>query len=76
MKLSIEATVAAAVAVAFTALSIGAIAREQSEHGTGGVTGYSPTNSPALSHMSARGPNSSLPVPNGGTGENEVLGLY
>ena len=34
MKLSIEAKVAAAVAMAFAALSIGAIAQEQSEHGT------------------------------------------
>jgi hypothetical protein len=34
MKLSIEAKVAAAVAIAFAALSIGAIAQEQSEHGT------------------------------------------
>ena len=37
MKLSIEAKVAAAIAVAFAALSIGAIAQEQSEHGTAGV---------------------------------------
>jgi hypothetical protein len=41
MKLSIEAKVAAAIAVAFAALSIGAIAQEQSEHGTGGLTSYS-----------------------------------
>jgi hypothetical protein len=34
MKFSIEAKVAAAVAIAFAALSIGAIAQEQSEHGT------------------------------------------
>jgi hypothetical protein len=34
MKLSIEAKVAAAVAIAFAALSIGAIATEQSERGT------------------------------------------
>jgi hypothetical protein len=34
MKVSIEAKVAAAVATAFAALSIGAIATEQSEHGT------------------------------------------
>ena len=38
MKLSIEAKVAAAVAVAFAALSIGAIAQEQNEHGTGGLS--------------------------------------
>jgi hypothetical protein len=38
MKLSIEAKVAVAVAMAFAALSIGAIAQEQSEHGTAGVS--------------------------------------
>ncbi len=37
MKLSIEAKVAAAIAIAFAALSIGAIAQEQSEHGTAGL---------------------------------------
>ncbi len=37
MKLSIEAKVAAAVAMAFAVLSIGAIAQEQSEHGTAKV---------------------------------------
>ena len=34
MKLSTEAMVAAAVAVAFAVLSLGAVAREQSERGT------------------------------------------
>jgi hypothetical protein len=34
MKLSIEAKVAAAVAISFAALSIGAIAQEGREHGT------------------------------------------
>jgi len=38
MKLSIEAKVAAAVATAFAALSIGAIAQEGSEHGTAGLS--------------------------------------
>ena len=37
MKLSIEAKVAAAVAMAFAALSIGAIAQEGSEHATAGL---------------------------------------
>ena len=41
MKLSIEAKVVAAVAIAFAALSIGAIAQEQSEHGTGGYAATS-----------------------------------
>ncbi|PYL71064.1 MAG: hypothetical protein DMF22_07800 [Verrucomicrobia bacterium] len=64
MKLSIEAKVAAAVAVAFAALSIGAIAQEQSEHGTAG-----------LSQMSLQGSERSL---SGHTGsdENQLLGQY
>jgi hypothetical protein len=37
MKFSVEAKVAAAIAIAFAALSIGAIAQEQSEHGTAEV---------------------------------------
>jgi hypothetical protein len=73
MKLSIEATVAAAVAIAFAALSIGAIAQEGSERGTDGPNGYGPTNSPGLSNMTARGFNSSLSRPQG---ESEVVGPY
>jgi hypothetical protein len=46
MRLSIEAKVAAAVAIAFAALSIGAIAQEQSEHGTGGPNGQWPDKQP------------------------------
>jgi hypothetical protein len=42
MKLSIEAKVAAAVAIAFAALGIGAIAQEQSEHGTAGLSQVNP----------------------------------
>jgi hypothetical protein len=38
MKLSIEAKVAAAVAIAFAALSLGAIAQEGSERGTAGLS--------------------------------------
>ena len=38
MKLSIEAKVAAAVAIAFTALTVGVIAQEGSEHGTAGLS--------------------------------------
>jgi hypothetical protein len=60
MKLSIEAKVAAAVAIAFAALSIGAIAQEQNEHGTGGPNGHGLTNSPGLSQMNLRGSESSL----------------
>lgn len=64
MKLSIEAKVAAAVAMAFAALSIGAIAQEQSEHRDAG-----------LSQMSPSGSEISLSVPNG-SGENELLAQY
>jgi hypothetical protein len=40
MKLSTEAIVAAAVAVAFAVLSLGAIAREQSERGPNAPNAY------------------------------------
>ena len=53
MKLSIEATVAAAVAVAFALFSMVAIAQEHGERGTG-ATGYSPTTSVVLSYASLR----------------------
>jgi len=76
MTLSIEAKVAAAVAVAFGVLSIGAIAREQSEGGTAGPNGYGPTNTPRLSQMSTQGSNSSLSQLHGGTDETQILGLY
>jgi hypothetical protein len=71
MKLSTEAIVAAAVAVAFAVLSLGAIAREQSDRGTNGPNAYVATSNPGLSHITARG-SSSL----SGSGENEALGLY
>jgi hypothetical protein len=38
MKLSIETKVAAAVAMAFATLSLGAIAQERSEHARGGLS--------------------------------------
>jgi hypothetical protein len=38
MKLSIEAKVAAAIAMAFAALSLGAIVQEGSERGTAGLS--------------------------------------
>ncbi len=60
MKLSIEAKVAAAVAIAFAGLSIGAIAQEQSQRGIGSSNGYGPTNSTALSQVSLRGSENSL----------------
>ena len=44
MKLSIETKVTAAIAIAFVALSIGAIAQEQSEHGTSGPNRFAVIN--------------------------------
>ena len=38
MKLSVEAKVAAAVAITFAALTVGVIAQEGSEHGTAGLS--------------------------------------
>ena len=64
MKLSIEAKVAAAIAIAFAALSIGAIAQEQSEHGTAG-----------LNQTSLEGSEISLSVQNARS-ENQLLAQY
>jgi hypothetical protein len=64
MKLSVEAKVAAAVAIAFAALSIGAIAQEQSEHGTAG-----------LSQTSLQGSEISLSAQNG-SDESHFLAQY
>ena len=64
MKLSIEAKVAAAIAIAFAALSIGAIAQEQREHGTAG-----------LNQTSLEGSEISLSVQNA-SGENQLLAQY
>ena len=75
MKLSIEAKVAAAVAAAFAALSIGAIAQQQSEHGTGVVTGYSPTNDPGMSQITLQASKSSLSG-HDGRAENQLLAQY
>jgi hypothetical protein len=61
MKLSIETKVAAAVAIGFVALTIGAIAQEHGERGTGGPNEYAPANTPGLIHTSQQGYNSSLP---------------
>ena len=63
MKLSVEAKVAAAVAIAFAALSIGAIAQEQTEHGRA-----------SLSQMS-RDSEISLSVQNA-SDENQLLAQY
>jgi hypothetical protein len=64
MKLSIEAKVAAAVAMAFAALSIGVVAQEGSEHGTAG-----------LSQSSLQGSEISLSVQNANN-ENHLLAQY
>ena len=64
MKLSIEAKVAAAIAIAFAALSIGAIAQEQSEHGTAGGN-----------QTSLEGSEISLSVQNASC-ENQLLAQY
>jgi hypothetical protein len=64
MKLSIEAKVAAAVATAFAALTVGAIEQEHSTFQTGGQNGYGPTNKPAVNtYLSQRGYSSSLVGP-------------
>ena len=64
MKLSVEAKVAAAVAIAFAALSIGAIAQEGSEH------------RPArLSQTNLQKSEISLAVQNGSS-ENHLLAQY
>jgi hypothetical protein len=61
MKASVEMKVAAAVAVGFVALTVGAIAQGYSEGQTGGRNDYGPTNNPGLnSYMSQQGPTSSL----------------
>jgi len=64
MKLSIEAKVAAAVAMAFAALSIGVVAQEGSEHGTA-----------RLSQSSLQGSEISLSVQNANS-ENHLLAQY
>ena len=62
MELSIEATVAGAVAVAFAILSMAVIAQEQGERGT------APNNS-VLGHMTA-------PVALGERSESQLLAQY
>jgi len=64
MKLSVEAKVAAAVAIAFAALSIGAIAQEGSGHG-----------SARQSQTSLQRSEISLAVQNGSS-ENQLLAQY
>jgi hypothetical protein len=63
MKLSIEAKVAAAVGIAFAALTVGVIAQEGSEHGTVGL------------RQTSQGSEISLAVQNGSS-ENQLLAQY
>jgi hypothetical protein len=76
MKLSVEARVAAAIGVAFAALSIGAIAQEQSEGGPKRSNAYSATNGLRVSQTNLPGVESSLFGPDGGAGENQLLARY
>jgi len=55
MKLSTEAIVAAAIAVIFAVLSLGAIAREQGGYGSNGRNPYIATSSSSLSQVTAKG---------------------
>jgi len=71
MKLSTEATVAAAISVAFGVLSLGAIAREQGPE-TSRPNAYVATSNLELNHIAARGSHS----PFSGSGQNDVLGFY
>ena len=64
MKLSVEAKVAAAVAIAFAALILGAIAQEGSGHGTA-----------RLNQASLQESEISLAVQNGSS-ENQLLAQY
>jgi hypothetical protein len=70
MKLSIETTIAGAVALAFAVLSMGVIAGEQSERGT------DPKNGATLRQASTQILNNSSSESQVGTSEKEVLGLY
>lgn len=72
MKFSTEAIVSAAVAVAFGVLSLGAIAREQSQPGNTRPNAYVATSDLGLNHIAARGFNSRL----SGSAANDVLGFY
>ena len=64
MKLSVEAKVAAAVAIAFAALSLGAIAQEGNEHGTA-----------RLSQTSLQASDSYVSA-HAGTGESQLIAQY
>jgi hypothetical protein len=70
MKLSTETIVAAAVAVVFAVLTLGAIVREQ------GAPGSSSTKTPAFNQVAALGFESPSSRPLGATGESQLLAQY
>jgi hypothetical protein len=70
MKLSTEAIVAAAVAVVFAVLTLGAIVREP------GALGSSSTNMSALNQVAALGFDSHSSGRLGGTGQSQLLAQY
>jgi len=72
MKFSIESVVAVAVGVIFGVLSLGAVAREQSQPVTGALNGSS--NTPVISQVSLHA--ASGPLSMVGDAESEVLGVY
>ena len=76
MKLSVEARVAAAIGVAFAALSVGAIAQEQSDGGPKRSNGYGATNRPGLSQTNLPRVERSLSSPHEGLGENQLFARY
>jgi len=69
MKLSIEATIGGAVAVAFAVVSMAVMAQEQGEHKI-------PTNNTALNHVTTRGLTGSLPAPFGAESGSQLLARY
>lgn len=70
MKFSTEAIVAAAVAVVFGVLTLGAIAREQGQPGT------SSTDNPAVNQVAALGFDTPSSAHLDGTGEGLLLAQY
>ena len=66
MKLSIEATIGGAVTVAFAVLSMAVMAQQQGERGTA-------PNNAVVSHMTARGLNSSSSTPLDGISGSQLL---
>ena len=76
MKLSIEARVATAIGIAFAALSVGAIAQEQSDGGLKRSNGYGATSGAGLSQTNLPRVERSLSGPREGAGENQLFARY